>query len=121
MSRNKIVYNKCVVCGKQLTRNQKYYKQQCCSKECSAKNPFRKKKMKETIKEKYGCQHYSQTEEFKNKVKQNWNNKSIEQIEQINNKLVKTNLQKYGVERPLQNKQILQKMNCPMRLRYWQK
>ena len=110
MSRNKIVYNKCVVCGKQLTRNQKYYRQQCCSKECSAKNPFRKKKMKDTIKDKYGCQHYSQTEEFKNKVKQSWNNKSIEQIEQINNKLVKTNLQKYGVERPLQNKQILQKM-----------
>ena len=53
--RNKIVYNKCIVCGKQLTRNQKYKKQQCCSKECSAKNPFRKKKMRETIKEKYGC------------------------------------------------------------------
>ncbi|MBR4316816.1 MAG: hypothetical protein IKP65_07650 [Alphaproteobacteria bacterium] len=100
----------CIICGKELTKKQQYNDQKCCSPQCSAKNPDRKIKMKKTVKDRYGVDHFSKSSSFSNKIKKTWKNKSDDEIEKMNNQLEYTNLQKYGCKRPLQNKDIHKKM-----------
>lgn len=100
----------CIICGKELTKKQQYNDQKCCSPQCSAKNPDRKIKMKKTVKDRYGVDHFSKSSSFSNKIKETWKNKSDDEIEKMNNQLEYTNLQKYGCKRPLQNKDIHKKM-----------
>ena len=53
-------------------------------------------KIKSTILERYGVENYSQTSEFKDKVKNTWENKTQEEIDIIVQQRWCTNLEKYG-------------------------
>lgn len=53
-------------------------------------------KIKSTLLERYGSENYSQTLEFKDKVKNTWKNKSQEEIDIIVHQRWDTNLEKYG-------------------------
>ena len=73
-----------------------------CSAKCFSNNPLIKEKKKETILEKYGTEHYSQTNEVKNKKKETCLKKygveNPSQLEEFKSKRKETMLEKYGVE-----------------------
>jgi DNA-directed RNA polymerase subunit N (RpoN/RPB10) len=67
--------------------------------------------MKNTIKNKYGVDHFSKSKKFVEKIKKTWNEKTQEEISQINEKLESINLKKYNCRRPIQNKEIKEKIH----------
>ena len=117
---------KCPVCNKELSianlRHQfNIQKISCCSKECqykqaentiiqkySQKENFLnliKEKAKQTIRERYGVDNYTQTLDFKNKFRETqllkYGVENPVQSEIVKNKIKSTNLKRYGVEQNL--------------------
>lgn len=76
--------------------------------------PQNPQKTKETCLRKYGVEHYTQTQEYKDRHKQTCLEKyGVEHTSQsqiVKDKIRQTNLQKYGVECVLQNEEIKQKI-----------
>ena len=108
---------KCLNCGiplKHFERNDKF----CCIK-CAGNSEYVRNKVKETeLKkygghhmntnhskdmmkktnlEKYGVENYTQTDEYKDKIKNVWKNKTKEEIQSIVDKSKQTNIDRYGV------------------------
>jgi hypothetical protein len=54
-------------------------------------------KRKQTCLKNMGVEYSSQTKEHKNSVTNTWNNKSSDEIQEIRQKIIQTNLEKYGV------------------------
>ena len=65
--------------------------------------------MKKTIKEKYGVEHFSKSNQFSEKIKNTWKQKSQEEIDEFNKNCEKTHLERYGCKRPLQKSQFKEK------------
>lgn len=107
-----------------------------CSVKCSSNNKFVRNKYKETVKEKYGVDHYSKTTDFLDKYKQTnlekygvdnysktneylkkskesyLNNYEIEhpmKLSIIKEKVKQTNLERYGVEYPMKHDDVKRK------------
>lgn len=80
--------------------------------EIRSKN-FNSQKSKKTMIKKYGC-HYTQTEEYKEKVKntslEKYGVKHYSQSNTVKEKVKKTNLDKYGVECVLSSNEIKEKI-----------
>jgi len=100
-----------------------------CSKACTSRSAISKSKGKETTLRKYGVEHISQTEKFRNNlIKSNKENKSIlteglqkswkVNKESILTKRYNTNIEKYGVSHPAQNTDILHKIETTNINRY---
>lgn len=91
-------------------------------KKYGCENVFQNEEIKEKIRmrnmELYGVEHNSQTFNFKEKTSSTWQNKSQEEIYMITKKRRETCLKKYGVESPLQNKEILEKVRTTNLKRY---
>lgn len=77
-------------------------------KKCA--NIIKTKRIKKTNFKKYGVEYISQSKDIKEKVKNTWNNKTKEQINEITDKHKKTNLKKYGVEYITQSNLIKEKV-----------
>jgi len=75
-------------------------------------------KAKQTCLEKYGVEFISQTKEVKDKVTQAWENKSVEEIEEITKKHIKTNQERYGVNSASQSEEVKQKVKNTNIARY---
>lgn len=65
---------------------------------------------KQTTLDKYGVENISQLEENKEKVKNTWNNKTAEELQEIANKHIKTNQERYGVDNISQVQEIKNKI-----------
>jgi len=101
-------------CGKKtkfLTLHTGYSKH--CSCKCSANNKITRNKCKKTIKKKYGVEHVSQSDKFKEKYKktclEKYGVESVFQVKEFKEKIKKTNLNRYGVENVFQLDEIKEK------------
>lgn len=65
-----------------------------------------REKMKQTNVERYGAEYFSASEYGKKLLKEVQNNKSAEEKQEILDKAIATNLNRYGVSNPMQNKDI---------------
>lgn len=124
----------CEVCGhetkwngKNYTKNNNRYYTTCCSVQCSANNPRFQEKAKDQCFQKYGVKHFTQRVDVRRKLTKtsidNYSKSkrkreatiiqrygSFENFHEFRlNRVKKTNLQRYGVEYPLLNKNIIQK------------
>ena len=113
----------CPVCGK-IARFNKHYGYVTC-KMCKYKkieetkiknNSYEKgyEKQKQANLEKYGVEHRTQTDEFKEKARktslEKYGVKIPSQSEEIKEKISKTNLKRYGTKIPSQSKEIKKKI-----------
>jgi len=92
---NKIYTKVCPVCNLEFTTTfDKHKKQKYCSDICKKESEkIRLRKIKETKKEIYGDENYTNID----KMKISWNNKTPEELEEIKQKHVKYYMDKYGV------------------------
>ena len=76
-------------------------------------NPGKHPDIKKQMKQKYGVEHFSQSEECKEKIKQTsiekYGVEHVLQVPQIRQQIKKTNVLKYGVENPQQSQEIRNK------------
>jgi len=79
-------------------------KKECCSTSCAARNPKRKEKIKKTNIEKYGADNWTCTEEGKKKISEIKLNYTKEKKEEILTKREQNNIEKYGIPYLLQDK-----------------
>jgi hypothetical protein len=95
----------CLVCGKPTEYRGKFSAgfNKTCSKECS--DIQRLNSLKGTNLEKYGVEFYSDHK----KASETWQTKSETEIQQIQEKKRKTNLEKYGCENTFQAEQFKEK------------
>jgi len=91
-------------CGNRVSPKMNWcdgYKQYCSNK-CSANNIETKNKLKNTLLDKYGVEHYSKTKEYINKVKntniQRWGVDNYAKTDEFIKKSKKTYLDRYGVD-----------------------
>lgn len=89
----------CPICGKEFSKGNN----KTCSDKCA------RELGKQTILNKYGVDNVSKIPEIKEKISKTLKNKTLEEKEEINKKIRKTNLEKYGVEHALQSKEIREK------------
>ncbi len=89
---------KCKTCSKpSIYHNYNNGYRQYCSFKCSRnKNTY--DKVRKTTNERYGVDYILQNEEFKSKVFETKNNKSLEEKEETSSKRKQTNLERYGVD-----------------------
>lgn len=68
-----------------------------------------------TCQEKYNCDNYRQTQEYKDSYQKTcikkYNKESVNQVEDIKQKKIKTNLEKTGYKWPLLNPEVLNKID----------
>lgn len=106
---NDIHYKNCEVCGKQFEITKSHIQSsnipKCCSKECS--NKLKILNSRKTIREKYGVEFISQSSEFREEMNASIKAKSSRMKESRK----KTMLDRYGVEYPIQNKYIRDKID----------
>lgn len=106
---NDIHYKNCEVCGKQFEITKSHIQSsnipKCCSKECS--NKLKILNSRKTIREKYGVEFISQSSEFREEMNASIKAKSS----RIKESRKKTMLDRYGVEYPIQNKYIRDKID----------
>lgn len=106
---NDIHYKNCEVCGKQFEITKSHIQSsnipKCCSKECS--NKLKILNSRKTIREKYGVEFISQSSEFREEMNASIKAKSS----RIKESRKKTMLDRYGVEYPIQNKAIRDKID----------
>lgn len=104
-------FPKCAYCGKNITKKL-YMKNKCCSHSCGAYMAQDKKK--QTCIERYGVEHYSSTEAFKEANRKSYTSKTDEEKQAIKNKRTDTMISRFGVENPLQSPEIhkRKKMTC---------
>jgi hypothetical protein len=99
----------CPICGNPSPFNIKFSNyNKCCSKECT--KIYAAKRSKEEIFKKYGVKNISYLKIIKDKIGESNKNKSIEALKSRK----KTNIRIFGVENPMQNKQIFikNKISC---------
>lgn len=89
----------CPTCHNKLKYDDKkkrfrYY----CGKECASKDPKHIEARKKGIFDKYGCYCTMQLKEVKEKSKESWANKTIDEIKEIKEKSKKTCVEKYGID-----------------------
>jgi len=84
-----------------------------CSNKCSANSESTKAKLKETLNEKYGVDHYSKTDDFSKKVKktslEKWGVDNFSKTNEYLKKSKETYLLKYGVDNFTKTKEYLKK------------
>lgn len=106
---NDIHYKTCEVCGKEFEITKSHIQSsnipKCCSRECSSK--LKILNSRKTIKEKYGVNYISQSPEFREEMNAGIRAKSS----QIKESRKRTMLDRYGVEYPIQNKHIRDKID----------
>lgn len=106
---NDIHYKNCEVCEKQFEITKSHIQSsnipKCCSKECS--NKLKIFNSRKTIREKYGVEFISQSPEFREGMNASIKAKSS----RIKESRKKTMLDRYGVEYPIQNKDIRDKID----------
>lgn len=106
---NDIHYKICEVCGKEFEITKSHIQSsnipKCCSKECS--NKLKIQNSRKTIKEKYGVEFISQSTEFREQMNASIKAKSS----QIKESRKRTMFDRYGVEYPIQNKTIRDKIH----------
>lgn len=106
---NDIHYKNCEVCGKQFEITKSHIQSsnipKCCSKECS--NNLKILNSRKTIREKYGVEFISQSPEFREEMNASIKAKSS----RIKESRKETMLDRYGVEYPIQNKDIRDKID----------
>lgn len=115
-------YGPCPICGKMVEIKDMSIGPQTCSKECRSEKIRRtnqekygvdcvfqseviKEKSKNVFQEKYGVDHYTKTDEYSNRMKQFWSEPHPEIIE----KSRKSNLDRRGVEYPMQDPEVKEK------------
>ena len=115
----------CKVCGKEFKNVN--YSRKACSEECAQKlrentwvekygvnNPGKsiivKEKTKKHNLEVWGEDSPSKTSTIKQKLKKAWEDKSLKELEEINQKKEETNLKMYGVKCVFQSKEIQNKI-----------
>lgn len=126
-------------CGNKVSTNMNWkdgYKKYCSNK-CSANSEVTREKAKKTIKEKWGVEHYSKTDEYTKKVKktslerygvdnysktdeylskskktymEKYGVSNYTKTDDYLEKVKKTNLKRYGVEYSLQSKEVREKI-----------
>lgn len=101
--------------GKNLSNSVVSSKNFCCY-ECGKE--YRSKKVKETNLKRYGNEVASKSQVIKNKMKVTLNNRTQEQIKEINKKRKNTCLEKYGCEFVNQNEEIKQKLKSSLKKTY---
>ncbi|PCI28112.1 hypothetical protein COB55_04350 [Candidatus Wolfebacteria bacterium] len=69
-------------------------------------------KNKETCLEKWGVEFASQSEEFKEKLRRTWENKTREELDEINNKRIESCLNIYGTEYSQQSEDVKDKIKA---------
>lgn len=130
----------CVICGKFFELNPKYfgfYEIPCtCSTECNKK--YNAQRVKESLREKYGVDNAMDLQEFRDKISAAYHSKSEEEKQEIKDRVAatvakrygsfanpkiiekrrKTNLERYGVEHPMQNPEIRKKAEATNLERY---
>lgn len=88
-------------------------RRQTCLDKYGVDNPSKSKevknKIKQTFQDKYGVENAGQLEGHSDLVKEYWNNLTDEELQDINDKKIKTCQERYGVDNPRQNKDIIQK------------
>ena len=121
----------CVICGKFFELNPKYYGfceiSHTCSTECNKK--YDAQRVRESFQEKYGVDNAMDLQEFRDKLSVAYNSKSEEEKQKIKDRMAatvakrygslanpkivekrrKTNIERYGVEHPMQNPEIRKK------------
>ena len=102
---------KCPICGKTIQYNDKLHRfNQFCSRICANKNPKLIENRQATMLKKYGVTAVAKLDSVKQKLSDTWKNKSQDELDNIRNKQIKTNLKKYGVEYPGQSKEVKDKI-----------
>jgi hypothetical protein len=136
VTRDTRIIGKCILCDKSFDKSlnklhkQKNYGCLSCAKllkterikgtmfekygvEHASQSELFRDKMKKTTFERYGCEYALQNEGVKSKIRQtNLETYGCEyglQNEEVKNKKKETNLERYGVENPMQNKEIRDK------------
>lgn len=104
---------KCPICKNPLSWDQDNRKYRTyCSKRCTAIGSV--EKSKDTSLKKYGTDHYSKTEEFKEKVidtsLKKYGVEHYSKTKEFKEKYTETNIRKYGVPYPAQNQNIIEKI-----------
>lgn len=88
-----------------------YY--QFCSNKCAQNFKKTREKIKQTMEEKYGVEHYLQKEEFMEKqketVRERYGVDNVSQAEEIKEKKKQTSRKNYGVDYPMRSSDVRQK------------
>jgi hypothetical protein len=120
---NKPNYITCY-CGNRVSTKMNWrdgYKE-FCSNKCSANSESTKNKLKKTLKDKYGVDHYSKTNEYIKKVKETslikYGVDNFSKTEEYLKKSKETSLIKYGVDNFTKTKEYLDKSKKTF-LRKW--
>ena len=130
----------CVICGKFFELNPKYYGfceiSHTCSDECNKK--YNAQRVKESFREKYGVDNAMDIPEFRNKISVAYHSKSEEEKQEIKERTAatvaerygsfanpeivekrkRTSLERYGVENPMQCREIQKKAEATNLERY---
>jgi hypothetical protein len=106
-----------------ITKNNKYVCNNCKTKHTIKSNLIKygvkstleldsvKEKSKKTMMKKYGVNHYSKTEEFKNIIFDKYGVKSTLELDSVKEKSKKTMLEKYGVDHYSKSGDFIKKVN----------
>jgi hypothetical protein len=92
----------------------KEYVKQTKEKKYGDKNYNNRLQAQQTDMSRYGAEHHNQNSVIKSKIVQHrWENKSREELDQIQDKTIQTNLERYGVMYPVQNATLDSKDSKP--------
>lgn len=130
----------CVICGKFFELNPRYYGfceiPHTCSDTCNKK--YNAQRVRESFQEKYGVNNAMDLQEFRDKISVAYKSKSEEEKQEIKDRTAatvaerygsfanlvivekrkKTNLERYGVENPMQSPEIRKKAEATNLERY---
>lgn len=93
-----------------------------CTNRNNQLNPAVQYKKKQTCLKKYGAEHYSKTDESKERIKQtclrNYGVESTNQLESKKEKIRQVNMEKYGVENPMFSDEIKERYKNTCKEKY---
>jgi hypothetical protein len=102
-------------CGNRVSSKMNWHDgyKEFCSNKCSANSESTKNKLKETLSERYGVDHYSKTNEYVEKVKntclQKWGVDNFSKTDEYLKKSKRTYLSKWGVDNFTKTEEYLEK------------
>lgn len=110
---------KCIICGQptKYSKKEKKYNLYCSSK-CQNSDPNKIEKTAKIKKEKYGDSNYNNSQKQKETCLKRYGTTSYTQTDEFKEKVKKSNINKYGCEWPLQNKSIYEKVKQTKQIKY---
>ena len=89
-------------------------RKQTCLERYGVDNPLKyeefREKSRQTCLEKYGVEYASQSKSFRESFAKTWNDKTEDELNEINQKRIRTSREKYGVDYPCQHPDVRQKL-----------